>query len=134
MLSPLSEKQRILLELINQMSQRTNAIIGSSTEHAVDLPTIDFNLDLGGLSRNRQPGTTPPGESPAPTPPPTPPSTEPATINELLSSLVNEQVDVTTPFGVVSGVLLFVGDDYIVMVEDGAQVLVRIDQIELIGE
>lgn len=125
----LTDRQRNLLQLINQISQNTSAVIGREIEHSVDLPTVDFNLDLGGLTRSTSP-TTPPGDTP------TPPadSSEPTTLNELLSSLVNEQVEITTPYGLVSGVLLAVKDDYVVVVEDGAQVIVRIGKIELVSE
>lgn len=65
-----------------------------------------------------------------------PPEPEtPATLRQLLSTLVGDQIQVTTPFGEVSGTLISVEDDYIVMVDDtGAQVLVRIDAIEFVSE
>ncbi|QQK79603.1 DUF2642 domain-containing protein [Salicibibacter cibi] len=63
------------------------------------------------------------------------PPDSPTTIRELLCTLVGDQVQVTTPFGEVTGTLISVEDDYIVMVDDtGAQVLVRIDAIEFLSE
>ncbi|QQK75705.1 DUF2642 domain-containing protein [Salicibibacter cibarius] len=60
---------------------------------------------------------------------------EPSTLRELLSTMIGEQLQVTTPFGDVSGTLISVQDDYIVMVDDtGAQALVRIDAIEFVSE
>ncbi|MUK87444.1 DUF2642 domain-containing protein [Ornithinibacillus sp. L9] len=59
----------------------------------------------------------------------------PRTLREVLLSLINEQVQVTTPFGPITGTLLVVKCDYIVIVEaSGAQVLVPIDKIELVSE
>lgn len=58
----------------------------------------------------------------------------PETIIDVLCTLINEQVDVITPFGVITGTLLEVKSDYIVILEDtGAQVLVRTDKIESVS-
>src|SRR5690625_1848683 len=85
---------------------------------------IDVGIDIGG---GKKPDTTPPNTTP-------PPGT-PTTFREVLLSLVNEQVQVTTPFGTVTGTLLVTRNDYIVIIEaSGDQVLVRIDKIELISE
>jgi len=63
-----------------------------------------------------------------------PKNNTPKTIVEVLCSLINEQVDVTTPFGVITGTLLAVKCDYIVILEDtGAQVLVRTNKIESVS-
>src|SRR5690625_4485904 len=62
------------------------------------------------------------------------PST-PTTLKEVIKSLVNEQIQVTTPFGEVTGTLIAVKDDYIVIIDMMRdQTLVRIDKIELINE
>ncbi|WBX80857.1 DUF2642 domain-containing protein [Virgibacillus salarius] len=59
----------------------------------------------------------------------------PSTIRELLQSLVNEQIEITTPFGTVTGTLLMVRSDYVVLIENtGEQTLIRINKIELITE
>ncbi|GAA0424458.1 DUF2642 domain-containing protein [Agaribacter marinus] len=59
----------------------------------------------------------------------------PSTIRELLQSLVNEQIEITTPFGTVTGTLLKVRSDYVVLIENtGEQTLIRINKIELITE
>lgn len=48
---------------------------------------------------------------------------------------MNELVEITTPFGTITGTLLQVLDDYIVMLENtGDRVLARIDKIELVNE
>ncbi|MBN6205207.1 DUF2642 domain-containing protein [Ralstonia pickettii] len=111
-----------MLNLINQMSQNTTSVIRTNSDFAIDFPSVDLNIDLGGISTSTPPET-----------PPTDPTT-PSTLRELLLTLVNEQVQVTTPFGAVSGLLLAVRDDYIVLVEEGSQVLVRTEQIELVSE
>ena len=104
----LKSKQKALLELLNQMSRNLANNNG-----------LDFDIDFGGIKK--------PDKSP-------PPCT-PTTFREVLLSLVNEQVQVTTPFGVVTGTLLAVKSDYIVMIDDsGDQVLIHIDKIELISE
>lgn len=125
----LTNRQRALLGLLNQLSQNNTSLIDRATTTGVevDFPSVDFNVDFGGISIDRRP--TPP------TPNPSTPPTSPASIRELLLSLVNEQVEVTVPFGPLTGVLLAVRNDYIVLVEaDGSQVLIRIDKIELVSE
>jgi hypothetical protein len=129
-LSPLTDRQRNLLTLANQLSQNlinntgnnTGSNSGINTDVSVDLPGLDLDVDLN-LGR-RRPDPTPPA-------PPTPPTT----IREVLLSLVNERVQVTTPFDVITGTLIAVRDDYIVVIENsGAQVLIRINKIELVSE
>ena len=92
---------------LNLASNRQNADSSANTS-GID---IDFDFDIGGGSGF-------------------PPSCDtPTTFRELLLTLVNEQVQVTTPFGAVTGILLVVEDDYIVIVENaGEQVLVAIDK------
>src|SRR5699024_6253878 len=97
---------------------------GQNTGTSVDSAGIDVDINLGG---GREPNT------PNPTCP-TPPGT-PTTFREVLANLVNEQVQVTTPFGVVTGTLLVVKNDYTVIIDtSGDQVMIRIDKIELISE
>ncbi|GAB3790834.1 DUF2642 domain-containing protein [Virgibacillus kimchii] len=125
-MSPLTDRQRNLLCLANQLSQNmmTTDDSNSNPSVSVDLPGIDFDVDLGFGRRETE---TPPST-------PTTPAT-PATIREVMQSLVNEQVEITTPFDMITGTLLLVRDDYVVVVENsGAQVLVRIDKIELVSE
>ncbi|MBY7142198.1 DUF2642 domain-containing protein [Virgibacillus sp. NKC19-3] len=114
-----SNQRNNLLRLINQLSQTNNS--GMSENFSIDLP--GFSADAGmNLNFGFNHGTD------------TPPST-PTTIREVLLNLTNEQVEVFVPFGTVTGTLLTVKDDYIVIVEaSGAQVLVRIDNIELVSE
>ena len=127
-LPQLTDRQRTLLRLINQMSQNTTTAIGTNSGFAVDFPSVDLNVDLGGISSGR-PTPTPMPPTPAPIPP-----AVPTTMRELLFTLINEQVQVTVPFGTVSGLLLTVRDDYIVVVEAGSQVLIRIEKIEFVSE
>lgn len=124
----LTDRQRNLLGLINQMSQNTTTAIGTNSGLEIDFPSVDLNVDLGGVSVGRPTPTPIP-----PTPTPIPPAV-PTTMRELLFTLVNEQVQVTVPFGTVSGLLLTVRDDYIVVIEAGSQVLIRIDKIEFVSE
>ncbi|GAB3064521.1 DUF2642 domain-containing protein [Virgibacillus ainsalahensis] len=126
----LTERQRNLLRLVNQMSQNlvtNNADSnGISKNISIDLPGFDFDAGANlGLGEGTE---TPPSEVPGT------PGT-PTTLRDVLLSLVNEQVEVTTPFGTVTGTLLSVRDDYIVIVEaTGDQVLVRIESIELVND
>lgn len=121
-----TERKRRLLNLVNQLTQNlpstTNGSLLSENV-SLNLPGLglDFDLDLGGGGGGSGSGSTPPNT--------------PTTLRELLLSLVNEQVEVTTPFGVVTGTLIAVRDDYIVLIENtGDQVLVQIDNIELVSE
>ncbi|WP_188455307.1 DUF2642 domain-containing protein [Virgibacillus oceani] len=119
----LTDSQRALLGWLNQLSQNLGTTSGANVDFSVDLPglDVDFGVDIGGAGNSGN-GTNPP------------PGT-PRTMRELLLSLVNEQVQVTTPFGTVTGTLLLVKKDYIVIIEaTGEQVLVRIDKIELVSE
>ncbi|SFB05789.1 Protein of unknown function [Lentibacillus halodurans] len=123
----LTNRQRNLLQLANQLSQNlvdvnntnTNTNTNSSLNNnvSIDLPGFDLNAGLNlGLGRGNGTDT-------------------PTTLREVLMELVNEQVEVTTPFGPVSGTLIAVRDDYIVLIEtNGNQVLVRIENIELVSE
>lgn len=57
----------------------------------------------------------------------------PGTKRGLLKSLVGEQVEVSTPFGFLSGTLLSSKKDYIVLIDEtDTQVFVRIEKIETI--
>jgi hypothetical protein len=126
-LPQLTERQRNLLAIINQLSQNTSSVLRGATEHAVELPTVDLNLDFGRLGRTRS-------EATPVTPPSAPAPGQPENVPQLLATLVNEQVEITTPYGVVSGVLLAVRDDYVVVVQNDAHVLVRTEKIELLNE
>ena len=108
----LSKKQSALIGLLNQMSQSLANNDPSTISAGVD-------INLGGISF-----------------PPCPPSPgTPTTLREVLLSLVNEQVQITTPFGAVTGTILSVNQDYVVLFENsGDQVLIRIDKIEFISE
>ncbi|MBB6448587.1 hypothetical protein HNR44_000536 [Geomicrobium halophilum] len=56
-------------------------------------------------------------------------------LEELLRSLVTEQVQIATAFGVIEGTLLAVRADYAVLVDNtGSQVLVPLEQIETVTE
>jgi hypothetical protein len=129
-LSPLTDRQRSLLTLANQLSQNlinntgnnSDSNSGINTDVSVDLPGLDLDVDLN-LGRRR------------PDPAPPAPPARPTTMREVLLSLVNERVQVTTPMDVITGTLIAVRNDYIVVIENsGAQVLIRIDKIELVSE
>lgn len=126
----LTDRQRNLFSLLNQMSQNlvtannandTNNGSTLSQNFSLDLP--GFSLD-GGQNLNLSLGKWGCGGTPG----------TPTTIREVLLGLVNEQVQVTTPFDTISGTLLSVQDDYIVIIEaSSAQVLVRIEKIEFVS-
>lgn len=122
----LSDRQTALLDLIKQITSSNAAgNTGLNTDLSLGLPGLDIDLDLGiGIGGGGSTGTTPP----------TPPTT-PKTLRDVLLGLVNEQVQITTPFDVVTGTLLLVKNDYVVIIENaGDQVLIRIDKIELVSE
>ncbi len=74
-----------------------------------------------------------PGRRPVPAPTPTP--VEPTTLSGLLESLINESVQVTTPFDTLTGTVIAVQNDYIALVgTDGEVFLVAIDKIEAVSE
>ncbi|MEK4300798.1 DUF2642 domain-containing protein [Oceanobacillus sp. FSL W8-0428] len=126
----LTDRQRKLLNLLNEMSQNlvtsnnANSVNNDSTlSHNFSLNLPGFSLD-GGQNLNLSLGKWGGGGAPG----------TPTTIREVLLSLVNEQVQVTTPFDTISGTLLAVQDDYIVIIEaSGSQVLVRIEKIEFVS-
>ncbi|SFQ31778.1 DUF2642 domain-containing protein [Salibacterium halotolerans] len=100
---------------------RVNASASANIEQLVNqLSNVSANIG-GGTSSNNDTTTCSPNT--------------PDTLREVLCSLVGEQIEVTTPFGVVDGTLLSVQSDYIVLVDDtGAQVLVRYENIETVNE
>src|SRR5699024_12698754 len=58
----------------------------------------------------------------------------PQSIIDVLCSLINEQEEITVPFGVVTGTLLDVKRDYIIILENtGDQVLVPTQNIESVS-
>ncbi|RYG74246.1 DUF2642 domain-containing protein [Lentibacillus lipolyticus] len=128
----LTNRQKYLLQLTNQLSQNLIASNNTNTNAndaevrnnvSVDLPGFDFNA---GFNFDFDTETEAPAE-----PTPTPDST---TLRDVLMDLVNEQVEVTTPFGPVTGTLIAVKSDYIVLIDaDGSQVLVRMENIELVS-
>ncbi len=127
----LTNRQRYLLQLTNQLSQNlittnntdANANNGVSNNVSIDFPGFEFNA---GIDFGFDTGAEAPSE-----PTPTPDTTS---LRDVLMDLVNEQVEVTTPFGPVTGTLISVKSDYIVLIEaDGSQVLVRIEKIELVS-
>ncbi|EQB38985.1 MULTISPECIES: DUF2642 domain-containing protein [Virgibacillus] len=121
----LTNGQRSLLELLNQLSQNLANSSGINSDVSLNLPGIgvDVGLDLGGTGSTGDTGDN--GGTPD----------TPTTIRDVLLGLVNEQVELTTPFGMVTGTLLAVRDDYVVVIENtGSQALVRIDKIEFVSE
>ncbi|MTW87810.1 DUF2642 domain-containing protein [Virgibacillus dakarensis] len=127
----LTSRQANLLRVLNQLSQNIAANSGLNTDLSVDLPglDVDLNVGIGDGSGNGSGNGSDNGSE-------TCPPTTPTTIREVLCNALNEQVQVTTPFGMVSGLLIAVRNDYIVLIESGTgdQVLVRIDKIEFISQ
>lgn len=127
----LTERTRRLLNLLNQLSQNTTQSLlpqDGLTNSNVDVtfPSfdlgLDLGLDLGGISIGG--GGDDGGNG----------NGTPSTIRELLLTLVGEAIEVTVPFGTVSGTLLSVQNDYIVLIDAAEQVLVPIGQIEIVNE
>jgi hypothetical protein len=133
-LANLTERQRNLLQLLNQLSQNiVNADVstesGLTKNLSINLPgfNLDSELNLGTGSNDSDSGPNP-GDDEVSVP-------EPESMLDVLRNLVNEQVEITTPFGTVTGTLLNVEESYIVMIEaNGNRVLVRTDKIELITD
>ncbi|MFS0634506.1 DUF2642 domain-containing protein [Mesobacillus foraminis] len=64
---------------------------------------------------------------------PTPDPVTPATIRGLLLDLLNEQVQLTTPFTTLTGTVISVENDYVAMVEPGGELyFVRLDKINTV--
>lgn len=121
----LTNRQVNLVKFLNQLSQNIASKSGVNNDFSLDLPglDVDFNLGIGGGGTGDGGGTTPPS------------CNTPTTLREVLCNSLNEQVQVTTPFGMIAGTLIAVKNDYIVIVESsGDQVLVRIDKIEFVSE
>ncbi|EZH64682.1 MULTISPECIES: DUF2642 domain-containing protein [unclassified Geomicrobium] len=58
-----------------------------------------------------------------------------ASLYNLFQSMIDQEVEVSVPFGVVSGVVQAVYPDYVVLQEiDGTFLLIRLDQIEVVTE
>ncbi|WP_085523142.1 DUF2642 domain-containing protein [Tuberibacillus sp. Marseille-P3662] len=118
-------RQRVLLTLLNQISQNlgnlnTNASNTTNSNISIDFPGIDVDVSLPDLN---------------PSTPSTPSDPQPDTIREVLLNLLNQQVEVTLAFDTITGTLSSVQDDYVVIIEgDGSLVLVPINQIELVNE
>lgn len=118
----LTKGRKDLLNYLNQLSQSISNS-GLNNDFSLNLPGIDvdFDVDVGGS--NSDGGTSP-----------TPPNT-PKTLSDVLTNALNDQVQLTTPFDTVTGTLIAVKDDYVVLVDNnGDQTVVRIDKIESISE
>ncbi|WP_164670856.1 DUF2642 domain-containing protein [Virgibacillus doumboii] len=126
----LTNRQRNLLRMANQFSQNlidnntdSNDDNGLESNVSVDLPGVDLNAGVS-FDFNGDPDNGPDNGP-----------DEPTTLRELLFELRNEQVQVNTPAGPVSGTLIAVRENYIVLVEDdGSQVFVPVDSIEVISD
>ncbi|HLS09557.1 DUF2642 domain-containing protein [Lentibacillus sp.] len=120
----LTNRQRGLLRLGNQLTRNlfdTNA--GLNHNVSVDLPGIDFDAGFS-ADFGTDNGTGAPADP-----------TAPETLRDVLLELQNEQVTITTAFGPVTGTVISVQNDYVVLVETGgAQVLVPMESIELVSE
>ncbi|MGY0694398.1 DUF2642 domain-containing protein [Virgibacillus sp. FSP13] len=126
----LTDRQTNLLRFLNQLSQNIASSSGVSNDFSLDLPGLDVDFNIG-VGNGDTDGDTDGGTE---TPPPSTPGT-PNTLRDVLLDLVNETVQVTTPFGMVTGTLIAVRDDYIAIIESsGDQVLVRMEKVEFVSE
>ncbi|WP_155216553.1 DUF2642 domain-containing protein [Terrilactibacillus tamarindi] len=116
----LTREQRLeLLQRLLRLSQSIgNTTSSSGAGLSIDTPIFDLNFDLNipGLGGGSTPST-------------------PSTIPALLATLVNEQVVLSTPGGTVSGTLISVQTDYVVVVQaDGTLNLVPLSKIQTVRE
>lgn len=115
-----SEARTQLLRRLLQLTQPQTT--STSTE------LLGLNLDVLGrdvLNLDLSLPITLPGTSPSP----------PTTLREYLLTLLNEQVQISTPFDTLTGTLMAVQNDYVVLVEStGSLVFVTISQIETVTE
>ncbi len=110
--------------MLNQMTQNLVNNNGQDLDFSIDLPGLDVDVDID-IDKGD-------GGTDTPT---TPTPTNPTTLRDVLLDLVNEQVEVTTPFGTVTGTLLAVRENYIAIIDStGNTVLVRIEKIEFVSE
>jgi len=110
--------------LSNDLNDQVNAAV----ESAVQDVFTQLSSYIASLFSGRRPRT--PSVPDVPTAP-----TEPTTMSDLLASLVNENVQVTTPFNTLTGTVIAVEDDYIALVgTDGEVFLVVIDNIQAVSE
>ncbi|SRR5690606_15559050 len=120
---PLTERQRNLLRLIQQLNQNLLTSSENLTSNSLVDLGIDFNLDLnigGSRGGNGTPPVTPPGA--------------PSSMRELFTSLLQERVEITVPFGILTGTVISVQNDYVVLISDtGEQELVRYENIESVN-
>lgn len=115
-----SEARTQLLRRLLQLTQPQTT--STSTE------LLGLNLDVLGrdvLNLDLSLPITLPGTSPS----------TPTTLREYLLTLLNEQVQISTPFDTLTGTLMAVQNDYVVLVEStGSLVFVTISQIETVTE
>ena len=110
-----------LLNIIRQLSS-ANLTNGSTGGASVTLPSFTGSLDLGSMDLG---GFTIGNGG----------SSNPTTAARLLNSLMNETISVTVPFQTITGTLIAIRSDYIVLVEsDGSIVEIPIENIEFVSE
>ncbi|GAB4075118.1 hypothetical protein GCM10028778_26210 [Barrientosiimonas marina] len=134
----LTDRQRNLLQLVNQLNQSLIPDQNTGQEQTT-APNADMNknvsVNVPGFDMNT--GLNLDFGKPGNTNPPTQPSqpSSPQTMRDVLLNLQNDQVEITTPFGPVTGTLIAVKDNYAVLVEsDGSLNLVPIDKIEQVSQ
>ncbi|GAA0489755.1 hypothetical protein GCM10008986_14550 [Salinibacillus aidingensis] len=109
--------------MLNQVMLRNLVVANNSTRETennlIDLPDFNFNFDLDGDGDDETDNGN--GTS--------------TTLRDVLSDLTNEQVEVTTSFGPVTGTLIAVQSNYVVILETtGDTVLVPFEQIQFVSE
>lgn len=114
-----------LRNVIRQLSTITADPNNTASNTAVSgtgitFPSLSGSLDLGSINIGDLLGGG---------------STIPSSLRQLLNSLLNETVSVTVPFQTLTGTLIAVRSDYIVLVEPGGTIVeVPIANIELLSE
>ncbi|WP_162990111.1 DUF2642 domain-containing protein [Mesobacillus foraminis] len=106
--------------ITNQVTTFVNATISEALDQIPSTITIP-------------PITIPPFPFPIPTPDPAPAPVTPTTIRGLLLDLLNERVQITTPFTTLTGTVISVQADYVAMVDAGGELyFVRLDKINTV--
>lgn len=108
---------RRLIELSNALSRNTSFNLNTNLSDLLDVDIdVDVDVDISTDGDVSNPNS-------------------PSSLRALLESLLNEQIQVTTPFDTISGTLIAVKSNYIVIVEgSGNLVFVVIENIESVVE
>ncbi|WP_165351744.1 DUF2642 domain-containing protein [Priestia megaterium] len=111
-----AQRTELLRRLLELPQNLTNSVTNSSSGNiSLDLPGVDVNINLPLLGTGASTPSTP------------------TDLRSYLSTLLNEQVEITTPGDTNTGTLVAVKSDYIALIESsGTTVLIPISSIETV--